>query len=285
VSECHLYENSGIGLFLDQLNLHQINVTNCHISYNRQGGIVSRLSEIRNLQIGTCDIEGNMGEVGAPAAANIELDARDTSLGEVAIVGCTIQHSHNATNSANIRINGYSNTVRHTDERRHSNVTIADNVLSDVSVNIELKQLRGVTITGNTAWKGYERNIILEDCSHIVFASNVCERNPRYHYGDGSEAQLGVLLNRCSDVAFTGNVLYGEVGHRASLEVVDSQRINISGCNVQDYRDCGIRLENVTDSRVSDCIILSRSEDALCQVNCSNLQISDNLTETSDNQE
>ncbi|MEZ6066307.1 MAG: right-handed parallel beta-helix repeat-containing protein [Planctomycetaceae bacterium] len=42
VSDCHLYENSGIGLFLDNVDLHQINVTGCHISYNGGGGIVSR---------------------------------------------------------------------------------------------------------------------------------------------------------------------------------------------------------------------------------------------------
>ena len=40
ISNCHLYENSGIGVFLDDVNLHQINVSNSHISYNRGGGVV-----------------------------------------------------------------------------------------------------------------------------------------------------------------------------------------------------------------------------------------------------
>ena len=35
LSECHLYENRGIGVFLDHLNLHQINIANCHISTTR----------------------------------------------------------------------------------------------------------------------------------------------------------------------------------------------------------------------------------------------------------
>ena len=34
ISECHLHDNRGVGLFLGGVNLHQINVTNCHISYN-----------------------------------------------------------------------------------------------------------------------------------------------------------------------------------------------------------------------------------------------------------
>ena len=61
LSECHLYHNKGIGVFLDRLNLHQINIANCHISYNAGGGVVVRQSEVRNLQIGTCDIEGKHG--------------------------------------------------------------------------------------------------------------------------------------------------------------------------------------------------------------------------------
>lgn len=67
LSECHLYHNRGIGLFLDRLNLHQVNIANCHISYNAGGGIVVRESEIRNLQIACCDIEANTGDEGAAA--------------------------------------------------------------------------------------------------------------------------------------------------------------------------------------------------------------------------
>ncbi|MDC0263217.1 right-handed parallel beta-helix repeat-containing protein, partial [Verrucomicrobiales bacterium] len=60
ISDVHLYENSGIGLYLDDVNLHQINVSNSHISYNRLGGIVVRDGNVRNLHITGCDIEGNM---------------------------------------------------------------------------------------------------------------------------------------------------------------------------------------------------------------------------------
>src|SRR5690606_9314080 len=116
LSECHLYNNRGIGVFLDRLNLHQINIANCHISYNSGGGVVSRQSEIRNLQIGTCDIEGNMGGADSEPTANVLLDATGSSLGEVAIVGCTIQHAHESPNSANIRVNLDSTRRNFTDE-------------------------------------------------------------------------------------------------------------------------------------------------------------------------
>ena len=42
LSDCHLYENGGIGVFYDNVNLHQSNIVGCHISYNDGGGIVSR---------------------------------------------------------------------------------------------------------------------------------------------------------------------------------------------------------------------------------------------------
>ena len=54
ISDCHIYENRGIGIYLDQVNLHQINVGNSHISYNAGGGIVQRGGEhTESLRSGT----------------------------------------------------------------------------------------------------------------------------------------------------------------------------------------------------------------------------------------
>ena len=255
LSECHLYNNRGVGVFLDQLNLHQINIANCHVSYNDGGGIVARQSEIRNLQIGTCDIEGNMGGAESEPTANVWLDSTGSSIGEVAIVGCTIQHSHGAPNSANIRIDGNSTRRPFTDELRHGNITIADNVLSDVQVNVEIRNARAVTITGNTMWKGYSRDLIVDGCSHVVATGNVFDRNPRYHYGDGSDARRGVVFTDCSDCTITGNHLQGTVDGAAALVLRRCRRMNVSGCTILDYGRCGMLLEEVVDSRVSDCLI------------------------------
>ncbi len=60
VSNCHVYENKGIGIFYDNVNLHQSNIVGSHISYNGGGGVVMRGGEVRNVHIGTCDIESNM---------------------------------------------------------------------------------------------------------------------------------------------------------------------------------------------------------------------------------
>ncbi|MEZ5387013.1 MAG: glycosyl hydrolase family 28-related protein, partial [Prosthecobacter sp.] len=49
ISACHFYENSGVGVFYDNVNLHQSNIIGCHISYNAGGGIVSRGGNVRNV--------------------------------------------------------------------------------------------------------------------------------------------------------------------------------------------------------------------------------------------
>ena len=59
ISHCHIYHNTGIGLFLEEVNLHQTNIVGSHISYNRLGGVRIENSEIRNLQITGNDIEYN----------------------------------------------------------------------------------------------------------------------------------------------------------------------------------------------------------------------------------
>src|SRR5205085_11225813 len=39
VADCHIYNNTGAGIFFDGVNLHQTNVHGNHISYCKQGGV------------------------------------------------------------------------------------------------------------------------------------------------------------------------------------------------------------------------------------------------------
>ena len=262
LSECHLYDNRGIGVFLDAVNLHQINLANCHISYNRQGGVVAKGSEIRNLQIGTCDIEGNMSPQTQPTA-NVLLDATGSSLGEVAIVGCTIQHDHVSPDSANIRIDGRSLKRPFTDEVRHGNITISDNVLSDVAVNLDVVGVRALTVSGNTIWKGYQANVQLQDCRHVVFSGNVYDRNPRYHYGDGDEAKLGSVFRQCQHVTVTGDHFAGRTRHAAVLQLIDCAAINVSGCSFSQVSRVGISVSKVSFGQITGTLFSLQGESSV----------------------
>jgi len=254
VDDCHIYENSGVGIYYDNVNLHQSNIIGSHISYNDGGGVVVKGGDVRNIHIGTCDIEGNMSQDGSPTA-NVLLDSTGGSIGEVAITGCTIQHTHNAKDSANIRVNGESTARPFTKETRHGHITIANNVLSDVRVNIDLLNTRGVTITGNTIWKGYDHDIRMLNCSNVILGSNMFDRNPRYGYGDGKDAKQGLLLTQCNDCTLTGNHIVSAGDTAAAVQLTKCRRINVTGGSVLDAKNVAILLTDVTRSRISNCII------------------------------
>jgi hypothetical protein len=255
ISDCHVYENRGVGIFLDHVDLHQINVGNSHVSYNIAGGIVQRGGNVRNLQIGNCDIEGNMGEKDPPTA-NVLIDASGGSIGEIAITGCTIQHAHEAPDSANILIIGEGLPRAYAEgELRGGNITITGNVLSDVQVNIRLQKVRGVTIVGNTIWKGYTQDLLVEGSSSIVIGPNVFDRNPRYHYGDGASANRGLVFRDCDRITLTGLQINNVWRQEAGVVLQHCRDFNISGCAILDCDGCGLLMDDVQNTIVSGCMI------------------------------
>ena len=278
ISECHLYDNRGVGLFLDGVNLHQINVTNCHISYNRRGGIVSTHSQIRNLQIGSCDIEGNMAKGSGPAA-NILIDAATESVREVSIVGCTIQHENLGPESANIRLLGPSLEQAH----KVGHFLIADNAISNAGVNVHLRHVRGVTLVGNTVWSGGQYNLLVEGSSNIVVGPNLFDRNPDYR--PYSKSKNGLLFRDSRDCTLSGLHINQVLGTPAALILERCQWFNVTNCTILDSDGCGLMLRDVQNSRVSGCIIRSGSKKTadsrpICISGGQGNQIVDNLLST-----
>ena len=256
IDACNLYHNSGIGVFYDDVNLHQSNVIGSHISYNGGGGVVSRGGNVRNLQIGTCDLEANHDPKGPPAA-NVELNSTAGSIGEVTITGCTIQHSHKAAGSANIRILGAGTDTsllrrggrEHT---REGNITITGNVFSDVQVNIEIRHARGVTLTANTFWEGFAHDILAEDSSNIVISGNNFDRNPRYLVNGNNLAEKnGIVLSRVTDSSFSDNIVSGVHGHEAAVDLTDCSRLRITNNSILDSDGAALRLTRLTRSLVT----------------------------------
>lgn len=250
VSDCHLYENSGIGLYLDDVNLHQINVSNSHISYNRKGGIVVRDGNVRNLQITGCDIEANMpGEIEKTTTANILLDVSGSktdkrkSIAEVAITGCTIQHSANygsktgtiAEGGANVRLLGK-------DIWPIDSVTITGNVISDTTTSIDIDRSMDVTISGNTFFAPKPANLKVTNSRRILVNGNTF--NPRQFERPGTitfekskdcivsnciindfKTKDGALiLNQCEGFQIRGNIF---TGCQSGIEIKNSRDSNI----------------------------------------------------------
>lgn len=256
VADSHLYDNRGIGVYYDNVDLHQSNIVGCHISYNDGGGVVSRRGNVRNIHISGCDIEANQGR-DAPPTANVLINCTDSvyGTGEVAITGCTIQHSNPPQDSANIRIFGRSNPTKDQALVREGNVTITGNVLSDVKVNLHLKDCRGVAVTGNTFWQGYTYNVLIEDCSNIVMGPNNLDRNPRYNYGNTRDANNGLVFRNCDDCTLTGLHVTNVWREPAAVRIENCRRLNITSCTLLDNDNVSLLLRDVSLSRVSDCLI------------------------------
>jgi len=254
ISDCHIYENKGIGIYYDNVNLHQSNITGCHISYNNGGGIVSRAGNVRNLQIMGCDIEGNMN-TDMPPTANVLIDRNGGSLGtgEVAITGCTIQHSYTSPGSANIRINGSCNSKSNPkDDDYNNNITITGNIISDVMVNIHLEDCRDVTIMGNTFWRGHDLNLLIKKCSNIIVGENT--------FGGFKdrivpEFKNGLKIIDSDGCIFTGLHISNTASEPAAFTFQNCRRMNISNCSILDCDNIGLLLKDVSYSYVSSCLI------------------------------
>lgn len=247
VGHCNLYDNRGVGLLLEDLNLHQINVANCHISYNRGGGIVVRRSEIRNFQIGTCDIEANMAADGPPTA-NVLFDAREGSIREGAIVGCTIQHSHKAPGGANLRFLGNPQPV----PEKVGLMAVTANAFSDAEVSVHLRNARGVVLTANTFFEAGQHHLLVERSQRIVVGPNVFDRHPDYRMVKGPQ-RLEFTDSR--DCTLSGLQVVGSGGEEAGVTLRRCRRFLITGCTIETAAPVALLWDAVDESRLTDCVL------------------------------
>lgn len=264
VSDCHIYDNSGIGIFFDKVNLHQTNITGCHISYCNGGGIVTRGGHVCNVHIAGCDLESNMSPDSAPTA-NVEIDNRGGTTAEVAITGCTIQHTHLAPDSANIRVIGpgkdYKAGTPEAKGTEWGHITISANILSDVDTNIHLLHARGVVITGNTFWEGFDRDVLVESCRNVVMTGNHFERNPGYENGRTEFPNQGILFRDSVDCTLSALHITGVHNQPAALILERCSRFHVSDCTILDCDNAGLLLRDVTRSRIHGNFIRDDRED------------------------
>ena len=269
ISHCHIYHNTGVGIFLDAVNLHQAIISSSHLSYCRLGGLRIERSEIRNLQITGNDIEYNNngghkipGADGVPTA-EIWLDASEGSIREGTICSNTIQATY-SPDGANIRIIGQPKEKN----AKVGMLAITGNLIGSQWNNIHMTSAQGVTVTGNSIYSGHNRNLLIEDCSQIVVADNCFGHNT--DYGLEKELCTGVTFRNCRDSIFTGNILQDclsgqhlypeapELQREALLELFDCRNIIISNSQILDSAPYAIRLANCTDITLNAVTVQDR---------------------------
>ncbi len=254
ISDCHLYENSGVGVFLDDVNLHQINVSNSHISYNRAGGIVVRDGNVRNLQVTGCDIEGNMPDDETPTStANILIDVsgsagdKSKSIAEISITGCTIQHSANysgdeektnAPGGANIRLAGKE--IYPIDS-----VTISGNVLSDTTTNVDIRYVHDVAISSNNFFAPKPNNLTVSNSQRVVVTGNTF--NPRQFARPGT-----IRFTDCADCILANSTIHKFATPDGAVILDRCSGFMLTGLALTDC-DSGIVLKSTIGSTIANC--------------------------------
>lgn len=255
IADCHIYDNSGIGVFLDSVNLHQINITGNHISYCKQGGIRIEGSEVRNIQICGNDIEYNY-DLKAPTSADVLFDCRAGTVREGTIVGNTIQAVH-SPGGANVRLLGGKS-----DPNAVGLLAITGNLLGSQETVLHLSACRGVTVSGNAIYSGYHHALVAEDSETLVFNGNTVDHNPQYK-GNSTDC---LILRNCRNVNVTGLVVQHTrppvIVPQATLEVRDCRNVSVTGCQLVNARTRGVLVRGSTLVRIADCSIGGRGEDA-----------------------
>ena len=89
----------------------------------------------------------------------------------------------------------------------------------------------------------------------MVVANNVFDRNPRYRLSDNANLNLGLVFTDSSDCTITGNHIQGSGDIEAAVILRRCRRMNLTGCTILDYTRCGLLLEDLSESRVSACLI------------------------------
>jgi hypothetical protein len=252
IDACHVYNNSGIGIFLDQVNIHQFIISDSHISYCKKGGIKVVNSEIRNFQITGNDIEYNCDPEGLPSADILVDCTQGGSVREGTISGNTIQ-AIPSPGGANIRFLGLNSNPD-----KIGLWSITGNHISNQELNIHLENTRGISITGNTFIRGYNRHLLINNGRNLIINGNVFDHNEDY-FPSQPPAYGGILLSRGENVILSDNIIdgsgNGNTEEGGAIVVKDSREISISACHIKNPNFNGIQILGSTNSQIMNCII------------------------------
>ena len=269
ISHCHIYNNRRMGVFLDNVNLHQIIITGSHISYNALAGIKIEGGEIRNFQFTGNDIEYNDSAPDGAAEILIDCTPEGSTVREGTITGNTIQ-ARASRGGANVRVLGQSGSKSH----QAGMLTISDNLLGSQEVNLHLDSCRAVVVTGNVIYSGHQRNVLVDRSRNIVVGPNSFDHNPDYR---DKQLATGIRLSDSQDVTLSGlQIQDSRTGehtvesaitepHDALIEIVGCQRVTASGLHVLDGAPYGLLVDRSDDVVLTGSLILDTRDEKLSE--------------------
>ena len=250
IADAHIYGCLDTGVFLDACDLHQVNITGSHISYNGRAGIRQFNGDVHNVQISGNDIEYNAGAEGGLPAGEIVLEAPEGIISEYSITGNTLQ-ARPQNPGANLLVLGAENNTPHAART----MTVSGNVIGDRDKNIVLSRACRVTVTGNTVYGGAALNIHLDRCANIVLSGNNIGSRPFSHNAADPHVD-GVLVEECDSVLLSGNILsghrFGAPERGGAVTLVNARNCRVTGCQILHPRVRGVHIVGGTGCVVSD---------------------------------
>ncbi|MCA8997245.1 MAG: right-handed parallel beta-helix repeat-containing protein [Planctomycetaceae bacterium] len=273
IDACHFYHNTGVGVHLDGLNLHQCIISSSHISYCRRGGIRIENSEIRNLQITGNDIEYNNNRAFAADFPDAEdeptgeifIDVGTGSVREGTICSNTIQATY-SSQGANIRMIGAGPDANH----RVGMFCITGNLLGNQRYNIHLNSVWGISLSGNYLYSGHSRNLQIENSRNIVIGPNTFGHNPDYN---DKELATGVRILKSEGVAISGLQIQDaqagkhtlpevpQIQRDALVELVECRNVSLSGCQILDGTPLGLLVDTCHGTTITGCQIVDQRKE------------------------
>lgn len=243
LANSHIYDNSHYGVFLDNVNLHQIIVVGNHISYNKRAGLMSLNGDVHNLEITGNDIEYNFDE-SLEGCADLRFEATEGTISEVTIAGNTIQ-AKPSPGGANVRITGGPGALMNA-----RIFSIAGNVIGSQRVSLHMRHAQRVAVSGNTIYDGSDLSVQAEHCEGLAFGSNTYG----WSYQPERRIKDGLRFEDCAVGSVIGQMikdcLAGESPRGGAISLVRCKDMTVANCQVRDPAVRGVWLEDCTRCQV-----------------------------------
>lgn len=260
IADSHIYNNEDYGLFLDHVNLHQMNVCGCMFSYNKGASIAMIGGDLHNLQFTGNDIEySHSFDLKRPDSSDVLIDARNGIASEITFASNTIQGKA-SVNGANVRILGRIDQEGFPSARL---IAITGNILGSQSTSVQMQFAQRVTLVGNTIYDGHTAGLKAKDCDGLVIANNVhgWSHQPKLPRPDHYE------LESCVGVSISGEVFQhagGGEGESTGVIILKNCRdVAIGQVVIRNPKERGILIENSSAVTVSGCTITTDIKDNL----------------------
>lgn len=270
IDHCHLYHNTGIGVFLDHVNLHQAIITGSHISYCRQSGV--RIAGVRFETCRSLAMTSNTTTT-VPSMCLEPMPSqlrRSTSMSRMGAFEREQSHRTRFKRPIAQAEPTFDSSAQVTRETIAPGMwTICGNLIGSQAINIHLTSTLGMSLSGNYLYSGHRRNIVVERSRSISLGTTTIGHNSDY---GNKELSTGIRFEDCEDCAINGLVVQDALAGQttvadaipsnkeALVEIIRCRRMTLCGSQILEGTPVGILVEDSHDTVISGCMVLDQRE-------------------------